>query len=58
MAEVWKLRRQAEECRKAAERGRKKRNPNPYLLELAEHYDKQADEALARELAAAKPTVR
>jgi hypothetical protein len=56
MAEVWKLRQQAEQCRKAADLGGKK-HANGYLRGLAEHYDKQADAAEARANAAAKPKV-
>jgi hypothetical protein len=57
MAEVWELRQRAERCRSAAEMSGKARSPSYYLRELADHYDKQADAAEARETAG-KPKAR
>jgi hypothetical protein len=56
MPDAWKLRQQAERCRTAANMG-KKAGSNPYLRDLAEHYERAADEAEALERAGDKPKV-
>jgi hypothetical protein len=56
MADATTLRQQAERCRKVANTSyRKKPQPNPYLRDLAEHFEQAADAAEALERGGDKP---
>ncbi|MDB5409587.1 MAG: hypothetical protein JWL84_4499 [Rhodospirillales bacterium] len=53
MTEATEWRARAETCRRAAKMGR--RTANSYLLDLADHYDKEA-EAIEKAYGGTKPT--